>query len=74
MTPEKKKRVTHAVGFLSGVLACTDAVRDTRIFWPPGELWDGLRNVQHVEFGAGIALIVVSIVLMIMRKQKESLS
>src|SRR5579863_3611050 len=54
MTPEKKKRVTNAVGFLSGVLACLDAVRDARIFWPPDELWDGLRHVQRVELSAGI--------------------
>jgi len=71
MTPEKKKRVTNAVGFLSGVLACLDAVRDARILWPPDELWDGLRHVQRVEFGAGSALIVVSTVLMSMRKRTE---
>ncbi len=71
MTSEKKKRVTNAVGFLSGVLACMDAVRETRIFWPLDEFWDGLRHAQRVEFGAGIALIVVSIVLMSMRKQTE---
>ena len=69
MTSEKKKRVTNAVGFLSGVLACMDAVRDARIFWPPGELWEDLRHVQRVEFGAGVALIVVSIVLMITWKR-----
>ena len=71
MTPEKKKRVTNAVGFLSGMLACLDAVRDTRIFWPLGELWEGLRHVQRVELGAGIALIVVSMVLMRTRKRTE---
>ena len=48
-----------------------DAVRDARIFWPPGEFWDGLRHVQRVEFGAGFALIVVSIVLMSTRKRTE---
>jgi hypothetical protein len=48
-----------------------DAVRDMRIFWPPGELWEGLRHVQRVELGAGIALIVVSIVLMTTRKRTE---
>jgi len=69
MTPEKKKRVTNAVGFLSGVLACMDAVRDERVFWPPGELWEGLRHGQRVELGAGIALIVVSIVLIITQRR-----
>jgi hypothetical protein len=71
MTAEKKKRVTNAVGFLSGVLACMDAVRDARIFWPPSEFWEGLRHVQRVEFGAGIALIVVSIVLVGTQKRTE---
>jgi hypothetical protein len=69
MSSEKKKRVTNAVGFLAGVLACTDAVRETRIFWPPDEFWDGLRHTQRVEFGAGIALIVASIVLLSMGKR-----
>jgi hypothetical protein len=71
ISQEKKKRVTNAVGFLSGVLACLDAVRDARIFWPPDELWDGLRHVQRVELGAGIALIVVSTILMGAQKRKE---
>jgi HTH-type transcriptional regulator/antitoxin HigA len=71
MTSEKKKRVTNAVGFLSGVLACMDAVRETRIFWPLDEFWEGLRHAQRVEFGAGVALIVVSIVLMSMRKRTQ---
>jgi hypothetical protein len=71
ISQEKKKRVTNAVGFLSGVLARLDAVRDARIFWPPDELWDGLRHVQRVELGAGIALIVVSTILMGAQKRKE---
>jgi hypothetical protein len=69
MTPDKKQRVTNAVGFLSGVLACMDAVRDARTFWPLGELWGDLRHVQRVEFGAGVTLIVVSIVLMSTRRR-----
>jgi hypothetical protein len=71
MTPEKKKRVTHAVGFLSGVIGCLDAVRDARILWPPETLWEGLRRVQRVELGAGIALIVVSIVLLSTKRRME---
>jgi hypothetical protein len=72
MTPEKKRRVTNAVGFLSGVLACMDAVRGPRIFWPLGGLWEDLRHLQRVEFGAGGALIVVSMVLMSPRKRTNS--
>jgi len=38
MTPEKTRRVAIAVGFLSGVLASMDAVRDAGILWPPDAL------------------------------------
>jgi hypothetical protein len=62
MTPEKKRRVATAVGFLSGVLACLDALRETRIFWPPDVVWATLRSPQRLELGGGIALIVVTLV------------
>ena len=68
MTPEKKRRVATAAGFLSGILASLDALRDARIFWPPDAVWEALRNPQRLELGAGIALIVVSIVLAVVRK------
>ena len=67
MTPEKKRRVATAVGFLSGVLACLDALRDARIFWPPDAVWEALRNPQRVELGGGIALMVVTLALTIGR-------
>jgi hypothetical protein len=62
MTPDKKRRVATAVGFLSGVLACLDALRDARILWPPDAVWATLRSPQRLELGAGIALIVVTLV------------
>jgi hypothetical protein len=62
MTPEKKRRVAVAGIFLSGVLACLDAIKDARIFWPPDVVWEGLRNPNRLKLGAGIALIVVSFV------------
>jgi hypothetical protein len=71
MTPEKKRRLETAAGFLSGVLACMDAVRDARVVWPAAEMWRGLRSVKRLEFGAGVALIVVSFVISIVRR-KES--
>jgi hypothetical protein len=71
MTTEKKKRLTRAVGFLSGVIASLDAVRDQKNVWPPSDLWEGLGKVQRVELGAGIALIFVSVVLMITRRRPE---
>ena len=34
--------------FLSGVLACLDAVRDTRVLWPPDVLWQALCRIRSV--------------------------
>jgi hypothetical protein len=59
MTPDKQRRVAMAVGFLSGVFACLDALRDARIFWPPEAVWAALRSPQRLELGGGIALVVV---------------
>jgi hypothetical protein len=69
LTPEKKRRLETAAGFLSGVLACMDALRDARVVWPVAEMWDGLRNVKRVEFGAGVALIVVSFIISIVQRK-----
>jgi len=70
MTPEKQRRVATAAGFLSGVLACLDALRDARVFWPPDVIWDALRHPQRLELGAGIALMVVSFVTSIVRQSR----
>ena len=67
MTPEKKRRVVTAVGFLSGVFACLDALRDLGISWPPDAVWEALRRPQRLELGGGIALIVVSFVISVVR-------
>jgi len=61
MTPEKKRRVATAAGFLSGVLAGLDAVHDARIFWPPDAVWAALPHPQRLELGAGLTLIVVTL-------------
>ena len=72
MTPEKKRRVATAGIFLSGVLACLDAVKDARIFWPPDVLWEGLGNPNRLKLVAGIALIVVSFVTSALRRRAAS--
>jgi hypothetical protein len=69
MTPEKKRRVVTAVGFLSGVLAGLDALRDARVYWPPDVVWEVLRGPQRLELGAGIALIVVTLVTSTLRRR-----
>lgn len=71
MNPEKKRRVATAAGFLSGVLASLDGLRDARVLWPPDVVWQGLRGPQRLEVRAGIALIVVTLVLTVVRKRTE---
>ena len=62
MNQRKKRRIATAVGFVSGVLACLDALRDARLLWPPDALWEALRPSQRLEFGAGIALMLVTLI------------
>ena len=62
MKPEKQRRVATAVGFLCGVLACLNALRDATVLWPPDATWALLRGPQRLELGSGIALILVSLI------------
>jgi hypothetical protein len=62
MSDNKNLRLLNAVGFLAGVLACLTAVRDTRVLWPPDELWSVLGHRQHLELAGGLALIALVIV------------
>lgn len=61
MSERKNLRILAAVGFLAGVLACLDAVRDARVLWPPEALWNVLQHRHHLELGAGIAVILIAI-------------
>lgn len=66
----KSRRVTTAIAFLSGVLACLDALRDAKVLWPPNVVWAALRHPQRLEMGAGIALILVSLVITLVRQSR----
>ena len=68
--PAKGRRVATAVGFLSGVLACLDALRDAKVLWPPDELWGVLSHPKRLELGAGIVLIVVSFIISVVRRSE----
>ena len=46
-------------------------MRDQRILWPPDALWEALASPQRVELGGGIALIVVTLILTIARRQSS---
>ena len=72
MTPEKKRRIAMAGMFLSGVVGCLDALRDAKLFWPPDMVWEELRNPNRLKLGAGIALIVVSLVTWTLRRRAAS--
>ena len=69
MTPDKTRRVLTAVGFLSGVLASLDALRDAKILWPPDALWAVLRSPQRLELGGGLALIGVTLLTSVLQRR-----
>jgi len=69
MTPEKTRRAATAIGFLSGVLASLNALRDARIVWPPDALWATLQGTQRLELTAGLALIVLSALTSVLLKE-----
>lgn len=72
MTPEKRRRVATAAGFMCGVLACLDALRDKSVLWPPDVVWQSLRNPQKLEFGAGVALVLVTLAIAALRNRSAS--
>ena len=66
----EEARVATAAGFLSGVLACLDALRDARVFWPLDVVWHALRHPQRLELGGGMALIVVVFITSVVRQRR----
>jgi len=69
MPSDKKRRIANAVGFVSGVFACLDALRDGSVFWPPDEVWQSLRGPQRIELGGGLILIVITLVSAVVRRE-----
>ena len=58
----REGRIARAVGFLSGMLACLDALRDAGVLWPPDAAWAVLSHSKRLELGLGIALIVIVLI------------
>ncbi len=50
------------------MLACLDAMRELKEFWPPDVVWQALRTPQRLELGGGIALIVVTLVTSLLQR------
>jgi hypothetical protein len=67
MPHSRKQRIANAVGFLSGVLACMDALRDGGVYWPPSAVWAASSGAHRMELGGGIALILVTLVVAVWR-------
>jgi hypothetical protein len=72
MTDDKKRRVATATGFLSGVLACMDALRDASVLWPPEAVWAAIRRPHRLELLGGLAMIVVTFILTIRHPASQS--
>lgn len=72
MASGKGDRLVTAVGFLSGLLACLDALRDARVLWPPDAAWAQMSHPHRLEFIAGAALIVVTLVITVVRAGAQS--
>jgi len=68
--PGKGRRVATAIGFLSGVLACLDALREARVVWPLDALWGALSHPKRLQLGAGIVLMVVSFIISVARRSE----
>jgi hypothetical protein len=67
MTANKQRRIATAVGFLAGMLACLDALRDAKVVWPPDAAWAVMQHGQRLEMGAGIVMILVALVVSAVR-------
>ncbi len=71
MTLDKKRRIATATGFLSGVLACMDALRDATVTWPPDAVWAAIRRPHKLELLGGITMVVVTLITSVKRRSSE---
>lgn len=51
MPTDKKRRVANALGFVSGVIASLDAIREQRTLWPPAALWNAFAQSSAARIG-----------------------
>ena len=63
----KGRRTATAIGFLAGMLACLDALRDAKVVWPLDAAWAVMPHAQRLEMSAGIVVILVALVVSVVR-------
>jgi len=67
LTPDKKTDECNRLPLRRDRLL--DAIRDQKVLWPMADMWAHLHDVQRVEFGGGILLIVVVVMTMFLRQR-----
>jgi hypothetical protein len=67
MTPDTRRKIATATGFLSGVLVFLDALHEAPVFWPPKVVWTALSRPHRLELFGGFATIVVTFILSLRR-------
>jgi hypothetical protein len=72
MPSRKESRVGTAVGFLSGLLACMNALRDASVTWPPDAAWEQMSHPHRLEFAGGAALIIATLVITVVRSRAQA--
>jgi hypothetical protein len=70
MVERQQRRFGTAVGFLFGVLACLNSVRDAKVLWPPDALWAVLNRPQRLQLVSGVALILITLLITILRSRE----
>lgn len=70
MTADRQLRVATAAGFLAGVLACLNALRDAKVVWPPDAAWAVMPHAQRLQMGAGIAMILIAVLVSVVRPRR----
>lgn len=68
----KRRRIATALGFLAGMLASLDALRDAKVVWPPATAWAAMQHVRRLEIGAGIAMILIALVVSMVRPGRQN--
>jgi hypothetical protein len=44
-------------------------MREANVFWPPDAVWEAMNRPHRLEFGAGIALIVVTLIVSVVQRR-----